>query len=112
MKRSQEPIAALRTLGYRVDTPNDKLPALFFGTGPRKASVTVSVEDSSQFASALLLSSRAGAWDVSVPKDANPDELPYVARGLWVAWHWGLGDDPGAREGLPARRRSASRNGG
>lgn len=74
----KELIEALRKLGYRVDTPNNKLPALFFGKGPVRGSVTVSVEDSSQFASALLLSSRAGEWDVSIPAGANPDELPYV----------------------------------
>ena len=38
-------------------------------------------QDSSQFASALLLSSRAGGWDVSTPPDANPDELPEML--LW-----------------------------
>ena len=37
-------------------------------------------QESSQFASALLLSSRAGEWDVSIPAGANPDELPYVDR--------------------------------
>ena len=41
----QELIEALRKLGYRVDTPNNKLPALFFGKGPVRGSVTVSVED-------------------------------------------------------------------
>ncbi|CAK9078629.1 unnamed protein product [Durusdinium trenchii] len=74
----KELIEALRKLGYRVDTPNNKLPAVFFGKGPISGSVTVSVEESSQFASALLLSSRAGQWDVSIPAGANPDELPYV----------------------------------
>lgn len=41
----QELIEALRKLGYRVDTPNNKLPALIFGKGPVRGSVTVSVED-------------------------------------------------------------------
>ena len=41
----QELIEALRKLGYRVDTPNNKLPALFFGKGPVRGSVTVSVEE-------------------------------------------------------------------
>jgi len=40
--------------------------------------VTVSVADSSQFASALLLSARRGGWEVSTPEGSNPDELPYV----------------------------------
>ena len=40
----QELIEALRKLGYRVDTPNNKLPALVHGKGPIRGSVTVSVE--------------------------------------------------------------------
>jgi len=90
----KELIEALRKLGYRVDTPNNKLPALFFGKGPARGSVTVSVEDSSQFASALLLSSRAGEWDVSIPAGANPDELPYVemTRELLKAFPHNGGD--------------------
>mmetsp|Transcript_117636 Transcript_117636/g.332791 ORF Transcript_117636/g.332791 Transcript_117636/m.332791 type:complete len:474 (+) Transcript_117636:112-1533(+) len=74
----KELVRALRALGYRIETPNDKLPAVFYGGGPRPGSVTVSVDDSSQFASALLLSSKAGGWQVSVPDGSNPDELPYV----------------------------------
>ena len=46
---------ALRELGYRVESPNDKLPALIHGAGPRAAKCRVSIEESSQFASALLL---------------------------------------------------------
>ena len=74
----KELVRALRALGYTVDTPNDKLPAIIHGTGRRAGPVEVSVEDSSQFASALLLSSKAGGWNVSVPAGSNPDELPYV----------------------------------
>jgi len=74
----QELIRALRALGYRVDTPNDMLPAVVFGAGPKPGPVTVSVSDSSQFASALLLSSRVGGWEIAVPEGSNPDELPYV----------------------------------
>merc|ERR1719201_3218753 len=74
----KELIRALRALGYRIDTPNDMLPAVVHGGGPKPGPVTVSVEDSSQFASALLLSSRVGGWEVSVPEGSNPDELPYV----------------------------------
>mmetsp|Transcript_55074 Transcript_55074/g.131245 ORF Transcript_55074/g.131245 Transcript_55074/m.131245 type:complete len:454 (+) Transcript_55074:123-1484(+) len=73
-----ELLRALRTLGYQIDSPNDKLPAVFHGKGPQPGAVTVSVEESSQFASALLLSSRVGGWQVSTPEGANPDELPYV----------------------------------
>lgn len=74
----QELVRALRGLGYSIDTPNDKLPAVFHGGGPRPGAVTVSVADSSQFASALLLSSKVGCWKVSTPEGSNPDELPYV----------------------------------
>ena len=71
-------VAALRQLGYRIDTPNDRLPAVIHGTGPRPgAACSVSVEESSQFASALLLSAGIGGWRVSVT-GANEDELPYV----------------------------------
>lgn len=74
----KELIRALRALGYRVDTPNDKLPAVVHGGGPKPGPIVVSVDDSSQFASALLLSSRRGGWEVSTPEGSNPDELPYV----------------------------------
>ena len=69
---------ALRELGYRIDSDNDRLPATIHGSGPRPgASCSVSVAESSQFASALLLSARIGGWTVSVT-GANEDELPYV----------------------------------
>ena len=71
-------VHALRALGYRIDTPNDRLPAVIHGTGPRPgAACTVSVEESSQFASALLLSAGIGGWQVTVT-GGNEDELPYV----------------------------------
>lgn len=71
-------VAALRQLGYRIDTPTDRLPAVIHGTGPRPgAACDVSVEESSQFASALLLSAGVGGWQVAVT-GANEDELPYV----------------------------------
>jgi 3-phosphoshikimate 1-carboxyvinyltransferase len=71
-------IHALRELGYRIDSANDRLPAVIHGTGPRHgAACSVSVEESSQFASALLLSARIGGWNVRVT-GGNEDELPYV----------------------------------
>ncbi|MFN8638089.1 MAG: hypothetical protein U0360_01205 [Dehalococcoidia bacterium] len=69
--------AALRQLGYHVDAPGDHLPAIVVGDGPRPGACDVSVAESSQFASALLLSSRPGGWQVRVT-DANADESPYV----------------------------------
>jgi 3-phosphoshikimate 1-carboxyvinyltransferase len=83
-------IGALRQLGYVIDSANDKLPAVVHGTGPRPgARCTVSVEESSQFASALILSQRIGGWDIAVT-GANDDELPYVAmtRTLVDAFPW------------------------
>ncbi len=85
---------ALRELGYRVDTPNDFLPAVITGSGPCPgASCTVSVEDSSQFASALILGQRTGSWEVNVT-GADEDELPYVemTRRLVAGfpWHGGV----------------------
>lgn len=69
--------AALRSLGYRVDTPNDKLPAVIHGGGPRAGSCEVSIAESSQFASALMLSSRHGPWDIRITGE-NSEESPYV----------------------------------
>jgi 3-phosphoshikimate 1-carboxyvinyltransferase len=94
---------ALRELGYREDSPNDKLPATIFGGEPSSSrsrgneaqtlkgdqslltsaptnerECTVSIEESSQFASALLLCAKHGGWDVKVVGE-NADESPYVA---------------------------------
>jgi 3-phosphoshikimate 1-carboxyvinyltransferase len=68
---------ALRELGYRIDSPNDKLPVLIFGTGPCAAKCRVSIEESSQFASALLLCAKAGRWQVEVTGQ-SVEESPYV----------------------------------
>jgi 3-phosphoshikimate 1-carboxyvinyltransferase len=70
-------MCALRQLGYRIDSSNDRLPALVHGVGPRPGSCRVSVAESSQFASALLLGASRGGWTVEIA-DANPEELPYV----------------------------------
>ena len=69
---------ALRDLGYRIDSPNDKLPALIHGGGPRPDKCRVSIQESSQFASALLLCAKVGGWDVDVIGE-NMEESPYVA---------------------------------
>jgi 3-phosphoshikimate 1-carboxyvinyltransferase len=71
-------LKALRELGYRVDSANDKLPALIFGGGPRPAKCRVSMEDSSQFASALLLCAEVGRWQIEVVGQ-SAEESPYVA---------------------------------
>ena len=86
-------IGALRALSYRIDTPNDRLPAIVHGSGPRPgAGCRVSVAESSQFASALLLSARIGGWKIDVT-GANEDELPYVEMTRRMVddfpWHGG-----------------------
>src|ERR1039457_2617054 len=88
---------ALRELGYRIECEfdNDKLPArIFAGTaGQLPESMTqfvqrksapaapkkcrVSIGESSQFASALLLSAKIGGWEIEIVGE-NADESPYV----------------------------------
>lgn len=72
---------ALRELGYRVDSPNDKLPAVIDGQSRNSKletrNCTVSIAESSQFASALLLCANHGGWEVKVVGE-NADESPYV----------------------------------
>jgi 3-phosphoshikimate 1-carboxyvinyltransferase len=76
-----ELFSALRELGYRVESENNKLPVKIFGEGPKKGKCTVSIEESSQFASALLLCAKVGNWKVEVVGE-NAEESPYVAMTL------------------------------
>jgi 3-phosphoshikimate 1-carboxyvinyltransferase len=76
---------ALRELGYRVEAEkgNDKLPVKIWGkaeSGKRKAEskCCVSIGESSQFASALLLSAKHGGWEIEIVGE-NAEESPYVA---------------------------------
>jgi len=72
---------ALRELGYRIETDfgNDRLPAFIEGSGPAPGGkCKVSIEKSSQFASALLLCAKAGEWNVTIVGE-NAEESPYVA---------------------------------
>jgi 3-phosphoshikimate 1-carboxyvinyltransferase len=72
---------ALRQIGYRIETEygNDRLPATIEGVGPWPGGkCKVSIEKSSQFASALLLCAKAGEWQVKVEGE-NAEESPYVA---------------------------------
>ncbi|CAK0883754.1 unnamed protein product [Prorocentrum cordatum] len=66
----QELVRALRALGYRVDTPNDKLPALVHGGGARPGPVTVSVADTPS-SPARCCCPRAGAAGRSPPRRAR-----------------------------------------
>jgi 3-phosphoshikimate 1-carboxyvinyltransferase len=72
---------ALRQLGYRIETEygNDRLPTFIEGSGPAPGGkCKVSIEKSSQFASALLLCAGVGEWQVKVEGE-NAEESPYVA---------------------------------
>ena len=81
-QRPQEALFhALRELGYCIDSVNDKLPATVHGNGPREGTCCVSIAESSQFASALLLCAKAGGWHVNVVGE-NAEESPYVAMTL------------------------------
>jgi 3-phosphoshikimate 1-carboxyvinyltransferase len=90
--------SALRELGYRVESENgnDKLPVKIYGRDAVSASQNsgekirdgdtpsvpkkfrVSIEESSQFASALLLCAKIGNWKIEVVGE-NAEESPYVA---------------------------------
>jgi 3-phosphoshikimate 1-carboxyvinyltransferase len=69
---------ALRELGYRIESANDRLPAEIFAAGPREAVCHVSIQESSQFASALLLCAGAGRWKPKLAGD-SPEEAAYLA---------------------------------
>jgi 3-phosphoshikimate 1-carboxyvinyltransferase len=60
-----------------VESPNQRLPAVIHGGGARSAACRVSIGESSQFASALLLCAAAGQWRVEVTGQ-NAEESPYV----------------------------------
>jgi 3-phosphoshikimate 1-carboxyvinyltransferase len=68
---------ALREIGYRIDSPNDRLPAVIHGEGPKPGKCKVSIGESSQFASALLLCAGKGNWTVQMVGE-NTEESPYV----------------------------------
>jgi 3-phosphoshikimate 1-carboxyvinyltransferase len=77
-ERPQEALfVSLRSLGYHIDAPGNRLPALIHGGGPRPGHCTVSIAESSQFASALLLASRTGGWTIKTHGE-NAEESPYV----------------------------------
>ena len=72
-----ELVEALRSLGYRIHTGNGRLPARIYGGGRRPGRCSVGLDDSSQFASALLLSAAVGGWEVEV-LGHDAEEAPYV----------------------------------
>jgi 3-phosphoshikimate 1-carboxyvinyltransferase len=81
-----ELFAALRELGYRLDSETDRLPVTIHGAGPLPGECRVSIEKSSQFASALLLCAKQGEWRVEIDEytddgvdTAAGSNSPYVA---------------------------------
>jgi 3-phosphoshikimate 1-carboxyvinyltransferase len=80
---------ALRELGYRIDSPNDRLPATIYGAGPREGKCRVSISESSQFASALLLAGQK-RWEIEVT-GSNADEQPYVGMTRTLVEEFGGG---------------------
>ena len=88
---------ALRELGYQIEAENqnEKLPVKIYGSRRREeadssiikkdrlltSAATVSIEESSQFASALLLCAEVGGWKIKVVGE-NAEESPYVAMTL------------------------------
>jgi 3-phosphoshikimate 1-carboxyvinyltransferase len=74
-------IKALRQLGYRIETNTDRLPVTIIGTGPKETSCCVDISESSQFASALLLSAGVGDWTIDF-EGKTLAESPYVNMTL------------------------------
>jgi 3-phosphoshikimate 1-carboxyvinyltransferase len=72
-------VQALRQLGYRIDAEGGHLPAVISGEGDSaRRACSVNIDESSQFASALLLSAGVGGWEVTVTGD-DAEESAYVA---------------------------------
>ena len=69
---------ALRELGYRIDSEDDKLPVTIHGSGPSGGSCRVDIGESSQFASALLLGAALGQWQIGIDGESGA-AAPYVA---------------------------------
>ena len=70
-------LAALRELGYRIDSADEKLPVTIHGTGPSSRNCRVDIAESSQFASALLISAGLGQWRVGIDGERGAAS-PYV----------------------------------
>ncbi|MBM3840878.1 MAG: 3-phosphoshikimate 1-carboxyvinyltransferase [Verrucomicrobia bacterium] len=78
---------ALRELGYVVECEGNKLPAVIHGAGPKPGACSVSIAESSQFASALLLCAEAGGWSVRVVgEDAEESSYVEMTRRLIQAF--------------------------
>jgi 3-phosphoshikimate 1-carboxyvinyltransferase len=71
---------ALRQLGYKIESGHDRLPALIVGGGRRPGICFVDTRESSQFASALLLSSRVGGWEIELAGEEEVADLVPAAQ--------------------------------
>ena len=71
-------LQALRELGNRIDSENDRLPVTINGQGPSGGSCRVDIAMSTQFASALLLGAGIGRWQVGIDGEQGAAS-PYVA---------------------------------
>ena len=69
---------ALRRLGYRIDSKNDKLPVTIHGSGPSAGSCRVDIGESSQFASALLLCAGLGQWQIGIDGERGVESAAVV----------------------------------
>ncbi len=85
-------VHALRQLGYRIDSPEDKLPLVIHGGGRREATCQVDISESSQFASALLLASEHGGWSVEFT-GRSLEQSPYVKMTQELIRQFGRCDD-------------------
>ena len=72
---------ALRELGYRVESPTDKLPAVIHGGGPKPgAKCTVNIEERAPSSPLHLCFApkKVGGWNVEIVGE-DAEESPYVA---------------------------------
>ena len=94
---------ALREIGYRIESENgnDKLPVKIFGEGPKSGKCTVSIEESSQFASALLMCSVIAGWQIEIIGE-NAEESPYVymTREMYSYFYWSKKNSPHPEYGM------------
>lgn len=71
---------ALQQLGHQVVASDGRLPALIEGAaGPRPGHCSVSIAESSQFASALFLTAPFAGWTIGIHGLGDADDAPYVA---------------------------------
>ncbi len=71
-------LQALRELGYRIDSENDRLPVTIHGQGPSGGRCRGGIAMRTQFASALLLGAGLGRWQVGIDGEQGAAS-PYVA---------------------------------